>query len=272
MTVYLSKVHPERLVDDAGWPAELGNAMEEPIARFYAKMTRSKVERVPIVRGAEPWMLGSIDRVATDEYGAKRIVEIKKPTSRTRHEWNNGIPVRYCVQTTFYMGVTGIHDADVVAAIGDDEPQIYPLPFDADLFAQMVAICRHFWYENVLGKMPPAVDGSNATVDALRALFPRVGHAKLIAPSEEDLALGRRMANVKRQLKALEEEHDAMKAELCARIGDAKGIEGVATWSERKGSVAWGQAAKAHGITEAMAEAFRGETTRTFSLLMKDEE
>jgi predicted phage-related endonuclease len=276
MTVWLAKCRPEALIGDAGWPAELGNAMEEPIARWYAKTMGVSVEAPPMLRGMQPsgqhpWMLGSIDRIATDARGERRIVEIKKPTGWTRKEWVGGVPARYVVQSTWYAGVSGIHAVDVVAAIGDDEPVIYPVAFDHDLFASMVEVARAFWHDNVLGNMPPDVDGAAATTDALKAMFPRVANAGLLPADDDACAIGKRMAALKRAMKEAEEEYEKLKSTLCARIGESKGIAGVATWAERKGSVAWGQAAKAHGITDAQAEAFRGEPTRTFSLLIKDE-
>jgi predicted phage-related endonuclease len=125
----------------------MGNAMEEPIARWYAKMTGKTVEHVPMLHGKEPWMLGSLDRIATDRYLNKTVVEIKRPTAWTRKEWADGVPPRYVCQSTWYAGISGIHDVDVCAAIGDDEPIIYHVPYDAGLFDTMVDVARTFWHE-----------------------------------------------------------------------------------------------------------------------------
>jgi len=271
LTVWLNKCRPGLLVDDAGWPAVMGTAMEEPIAQWYQKRCGGTVERVPIMRGKEEWMLGSVDRIHTNHLGNKKIIEIKRPTHFTAHEWAEGPPMRYLIQCAWYQGLFNIHDCDIVAAIGDNEPVVHEVKFDAGLFASMVEVGREFWFNNVLGNMPPEVDGSSATLTALKALFPKALGKSLLDPTEEDLDDGRKLAMLKSQIKAMELEESNLQARLCARIGQNDGIRGVATWANRKGVISWAKAAEAAGVSPDFAEDFRGSDTRTFSLKLKHE-
>ena len=51
-----------------------------------------------------------------------------------------------------------------------------------------------------------------------------------------------------------QEQHDA--------AGDAEGIEGVARWSNRAGTIAYAKAAKAAGLDDEFLAKFRGESSR----------
>lgn len=271
LTVWLQKCRPGTLVDSAGWPAEMGTAMEPVIANWYARTVGGVVREPPLMTWKEPWLRGNGDRIHEDKYGTETVLEIKRPTNHTRHDWANGPPMKYIVQLTGYMGLSGIHKGDIVAAIGDDEPVIHSVPFDAGLFESMVEVGREFWFNNVLDNTPPEVDGSSATLDALKAMFPKSLGKKLLDPTEEDLDDGKKLAMLKSQINAMELEESNLQARLCARIGQNDGIRGVATWANRKGVISWAKAAEAAGVDTIFAEDFRGADTRTFNLKLKHE-
>jgi putative phage-type endonuclease len=267
LTVFLEKIG-RGLEDDAGWPAIMGNALEGPIADWYARTTGEAVETMPSLVGREPWMLANVDRRVR---GQNVILEIKRPTGWTRHEWADGIPTKYVVQATWYLHLLEWPEAKIVAGIGDHEPVIYPLAYDPELGVALEEAGRRFWFDHVLTGTPPTADGSEATSKALAALYARPTK-KVLAPTPDDRVLAVELARARREIKALQERERELRNVLCERIGDADRIEGIASWSLRKGSVSWAEVAKAAGITAAEAEKFRGEPTRTFKLLCDDTE
>lgn len=69
------------------------------------------------------------------------------------------------------MGVTGIHEADVVLMPQYGEERIEHIDFDPDLYAAIIADCSHFW-EMLQAGTPPAAGGSESASQIIAALHP----------------------------------------------------------------------------------------------------
>lgn len=134
--------------------------------------------------------LVTLDRRATR--GGRRpkfhIVECKTDRDRTRWgypEDGDSVPADYLTQVMFQMGVSGIHAADIVVQLGGSGvPEVHPVPFDPDMFANIVAACTA-WHESLQTAVEPPLDDTTATYDAVRGLHPDIdrGEEVVIDPA-----------------------------------------------------------------------------------------
>lgn len=106
---------------------------------------------------------------------ARRIIEVKSPRK------DEGVHDKWLVQVQMQMGVSGIHEADLVLMPQWGEERIEHITFDPDLYAAIVEDAAHFWGLLQAGT-PPDAGGSENAKDILAALHPR--------PTTEVLDLG----------------------------------------------------------------------------------
>lgn len=103
------------------------------------------------------------DAIAENEFGDMYIVEIKYTTKY----WGRELPQHYRLQVLWYMFVTGLHNEALVGVLspfGYDEFGVTYDPEQVELMKQ-AALTFLSWVEN---KTPPALDGSESTLEAIR--------------------------------------------------------------------------------------------------------
>jgi len=164
----------------------------------------------------------------------RRVVEYKTASIRTMAKWGaaeDSIPTDYLMQVQFYMWAAGYGMADVAVLLGNEDFQVRTLYRDDGLIARMVAECERFWFEHVVPQRPPEIDGSKVCAEWIRARYPPQAvdeKAALLAASNEDLEF----VKMYRDALVLEKEAKAKKSEvlnkLRVKIGDGRGISGVA--------------------------------------------
>lgn len=138
------------------WAMWRGTALETPLIEWFSRRTGIDVCAVPTQQNRQhPWMLGNLDGAADDG----GIVEAKTTSSWLREEWEDGQVSDHAeCQAQWYMAVTGLGHAWVVAAVGDDVPTWTRVPRDDKLIATLMDACGRFWRDHVLAdREPPAV-------------------------------------------------------------------------------------------------------------------
>lgn len=227
------------LVD--GWqpetnlPMRVGKALEkELLPELYRERLPSGSALYPSQEiDVNEWARAHLDAVMV-MHDQRRVVEYKTASIRTMAKWGDSedaIPTDYLMQVQFYMWASGYELADVAVLLGNEDFQVRTIHRDSELIARMVAQCERFWFENVVPQRPPEIDGSKACAEWIRERYPVVPpeeKAPLLQASNEDLEL----AKMYRDALLLEKEAKAKKSEasnkLRARIGDGRGIMGVA--------------------------------------------
>ncbi len=99
------------------------------------------------------------------------VLEIK---TDARYGWPDGVPVDIRSQVIWQLACTGLPQAWVAVLHGGFAFCVYEVPWDADAEADWALLRdagERFWTDNVLAGVPPAVDGSDATRDALIAVY-----------------------------------------------------------------------------------------------------
>lgn len=184
-----------------------------------------------------PWAIATPDFfVHRKDDDQEKLVEVKNVGMRMAYHWANGVPDYVVCQVLWQMLVTGVHVAEVVAVIGGQAPQVFPVEWDEEQAGLMFQVAESFWFNHVVARVPPEVDGSNSYKEFLSRLFPRSGPGLVKCGHQEvDWAVAYTKANKD------EEDAKARKQEAANRlrkaIGEHEGLLlpcGKVTWKSDK--------------------------------------
>ena len=237
--VWLDKTGIE-LADDAGAAAGWGTRLEPVIADHFAAETGLHVRRHPVVvqDPSRPHALANVDRLVAEAENvqAHALLECKSTGAYLAHRWENGCADYAALQAYHYLDVTGLDRAYVAVLIGGNDYRHFLLERDDELMAAIRESVDLFW-QSVLDKVPPPVDGSKRTRELLEALHPSSEPATVVDLSDradEVLELRRQHTALKATAKSASDQAEAIANQLRAWIGDAEGVvvdgEVIATW------------------------------------------
>lgn len=193
-------------------PMRIGAALEPLIAELYTEATGVKVRRANYLRQhpVHSFMLASLDRRA-----GRKPIELKYSARGTGYgePGTDDVPDDALVQVIHQLAVTDQPEADVAVLIGGKrDVQIYTVVRDPVAEAAVIEREAEFW-DHVVQRTEPPVDGSEATRKALAAIYPRDNGLEIVA----DEALARLMRAL-RVVRAEQDRGQAQRDELEARI------------------------------------------------------
>ena len=171
---------------EENWSIRFGKAFEQPILDLYQE--EHPDEEVfttgTFVNEQHSWMHANPDALAKVN-GEWKIIEVKT----ARAGWSE-LPAHYEAQVMWYMKVTGIRKAVVVAVAGMtyNEYEVEYNEFAANLFQEKA---EKFW-ESLKLDQPPNWDGAKSTYETERKLHPEIEDRDADIPWElwSDLELG----------------------------------------------------------------------------------
>lgn len=153
-----------------------GRVMEDVIAKeFKNRNTNLKVQKVNVILKHQEyeWALGNIDRLIRNEKGQRGILEIKTVSEYIKGAWEGEeVPPQYMVQLQWYMFVTGVDYGYFAALIGGNKYVQKYVKRDNELIEILKSSAENFWLNNVLKKNPPIIDGSEASSELLKRIYP----------------------------------------------------------------------------------------------------
>lgn len=195
------------------WAMARGAALEPALLHWFSRETGISYLAGPVMQRNRdrPWMLGSLDGYGADG----SVLETKTANWRMADEWDGQVADHAELQAQWYMAVTGLGHAWVIAAIGDDEPIWQRVPRDENLIALLIETCGRFWTDHVLADVePPAIAGD---LGDLKGRLPTPGTAVVADQVADDWA--------RAYLRYRDAERDAAqgKAEAQARLLQALG-------------------------------------------------
>ena len=153
---------------------KLGTILEEPILQLFAdehpELTILKTGTW--ANKTYPWMRANPDGLYLDADGNWGIVEVKF----SRDYWT-AVPQSYRAQVLWYMKVFGIRQAKLVALAGSSY-QEYDIEWDQFEADTLFEAAVRFRQACIDLKMPDW-DGSNSTLETVRALNPNIEDAEV---------------------------------------------------------------------------------------------
>lgn len=197
---------------------EVGNYLEEFVARKFAEETGKKVRRcnLSLINDAYPFAVANIDR---DIVGEDAGLEIKTTSEMNMKRFKNGeYPANYYCQCMHYMAVTGKQRWYLAVLVGNREFKIFVIERDEDEISALMDAERSFW-ELVENDTPPVPDGARATSETLQQVYPGGGEesADLMAHDSEL----EDYTSLTEQIKSLTERRDEIANRIKAAMQNA---------------------------------------------------
>ncbi|MBQ8648252.1 MAG: YqaJ viral recombinase family protein [Oscillospiraceae bacterium] len=197
-----------------------GRDLEQYVADRWMEATGKKCQRNNYMwRSVEhPFMLADIDREVVGENAG---LECKTTSVYNRHDFEGGeVPLTYYVQCQHYMAVMGFDRMYLAVLVLNRGFYHYVIQRDEDEIAALIEEERGFWEGHILPQEPPPVDGSDATRSALRQRWPEEEDGTWVyLDTAADHLLGA-LESVQREIKALKESEETLKAGLMAALGE----------------------------------------------------
>jgi len=225
--------------DQENWVAlEVGNLLEPLVARIFEAKTGLKVyqRKCMFQHPLYPWMLADLDYLVDLPDGTTAIVEIKTTNYNAKDKWwYNGeeiVPVYYETQGRHYMTVMNLNRVYYCCLYGNNEDEAMIRHIDRDMAyeAELIALERDFWRENVLAGVPPPYteDGDLILESLRRALGPADTDAPPVEFSKEQsdqitryLELQEKKKQQDSDVKAIEAEMQRLKGLIVADMGNS---------------------------------------------------
>ena len=188
--VYLEKIgeKPATPVSNA---MRVGLKLEPVIASEYTELTDTVLndEETFFRHPSHDWFITHPDRFVLGQDGRMkdgvkftRLVELKSIGPYMEHQWGepgtDEVPEYYIAELQHRLKIIhklfGIEYADIAAFFrGPAETKIYTVKYDPEIGQIMLDRAMKFWFENVLKKQLPEMDGSPAATELLKRKFPR---------------------------------------------------------------------------------------------------
>jgi putative phage-type endonuclease len=215
-----------------------GRRLEPVIADAFAEETGLTISRLPFLfRSKEhPFMLADIDRLIYDpETGEYGVLEIKNTSSWNARDWEDEAPIYATVQNLHYQIVLGLRWGYVAGLIGGNHLAIHKVVLDDDVESDILSLENTFW-NKVMDNDPPALDGSDSTLEALKLRYSEPEEERIDLP-DEALDLISELEQVKSVMSDKKAREQEIKVKMMAWLGNnTEGVIGdsLVTWKPNK--------------------------------------
>ena len=236
--LYYDKLGLPVAESEENWVAmEMGNLLEDLVARIFAKKTGLKVTpmRMMFQHPGHPWMLADLDRLVILPDGSTAILELKTTNYNARDKWEYDgrpiVPPYYEAQGRHYMAVMDLARVYYCCLYGNNEDETIIRHIDRDMAYEsgLIALEEDFWLNHIQKKVPPPYieDDGALIVESLRrclgpsckdiapVTFTPAQSARVLRYQELREEKGRLNADVKK----LDDEMERLKAHIVTDMG-----------------------------------------------------
>lgn len=204
----------------------IGHVLEAAIAQLFHEETGLHVggEQTWCTSAKHSWARATVDGFVVEAFEKEDggyygdpigVLEIKTDGGRPTEE----LPPRVLAQVQWQLYVTDLPRAWVATLYSGFQFRVHDVRRDEQDIAFMVERAERFWVDHVLTGEPPEVDGSDATTDAIAAVWPHHETGKAV-DIPADLLL--RRADLKEAVKAYKAELDEVENVIRALLEDAE--------------------------------------------------
>lgn len=169
VSVFADKVLGEE--DRDSEPMYWGRTLEPVILAHYAKETGREVQGDGrLLRSREhPFMQVTLDGIQAGPDGETGFLEVKN----TRFHLRDGVPEHYWIQMQHQFAVTGYSWGSFAVLVAGSEFYWCDVPRDQEFITGTLIPAERAFWERVIAKGPtPPADASDATLAALKRIYP----------------------------------------------------------------------------------------------------
>ena len=240
MAVYAEKVDPDPPVEFDNERLFWGRRLESVILERFGEITgREVLPAGQLLRSTRwPFMLTTLD--GEQDFDG-RWVPAEAKNTMDGEGWSDGVPRHVWIQLQHQMAVFGSPSASVAVLIFGCQFKHADVPRDDEFIEEtLVPECEKFWQLVEAGGPPPQTDGSEATREALKRLYPQ-DYGETVALCGEFTDKAARRLKLKEFLKAdteeLREIENAVKAAIGSATFGAVPDGGEYSWKANKNGV-----------------------------------
>lgn len=197
-----------------------GNALEDFVAQEFAKRTGKKVRRLNkmLVHPEHDFMLANVDRVVV---GERAVLECKTASEYVKEAWEGEeIPASYLCQVHHYLAVTGFEKAYIAVLVGGNKFIWKEIERDEEFIEILIDREKDFWENHVLKDEAPPIDGSDATNDLIKKMYPQDDGTAIMLTKDDDVLLDA-IDSISSEIKALEQQKKEYENQLKLRLENA---------------------------------------------------
>lgn len=220
MEIYLEKIGAFK-PEDPGEAAYWGVVLEDIVAQEFARQTGLEIikQEKTLQHPDYPFMLANIDRMIVDKKAGNGVLECKTVSEYLKTEWEEDkVPDYYFVQVQHYLAVTGLSYAYIAALIGGNKFKYKYIPRDNEIIKYLIKIEQDFW-SLVETRTPPELDGSAASIELVKLLFPQANHKQEISLPTQAIELIQEYEKADAVEKKAKENKEAAANKLKAMLG-----------------------------------------------------
>lgn len=233
MGLYAEKVGLVPLSQEENDLLEWGKRLEPAIAGKYEDETL-RVTTDPgeftIQKSTDvDFQIATLDRVVVGTPGVMvgvgagpGALELKNVIEFKREDWQDEPPLLYQVQVQHQLAVTGYRWGSIAAIIGGRSFVWSDIPRNERFIALLLQREEEFW-RRVVDQRPPPPDGSEATADVIKALYPKEQDGQVVAAPPELIAYADQLAAAKLEIKNAEAREREAENMIKAFIGEHLG-------------------------------------------------
>lgn len=181
MQVYLDKLGmaPEVEENEAMY---WGTQHEDMIAKEFSKRTGLKVRKNNqiLMHPEYSFMLANLDR---DIVGAREGLECKNLGAFRKKEWDAGELWEHELQCHHYLAVTGYKRWWLAALLGGNQFVYKVIERDETIITNLIKTQWEFWHNHIIPQIPPLPDGSEASSNLLKSIYPDSNGQAIDLPS-----------------------------------------------------------------------------------------
>lgn len=197
-----------------------GNALEDFVAQEFAKRTGKKVRQLNkmLVHPEYDFMLANLDRVVV---GERAVLECKTASEYVKDAWEGDeIPASYLCQVHHYLAVTGFEKAYIAVLIGGNKFVWKEIERDEEFIQILIEREKDFWENHVLKNIAPPIDGSDATNDLIKKMYPQDDGTAIMLTKDDDVLLDA-IDSISSEIKALEQQKQEYENQLKLKLENA---------------------------------------------------
>lgn len=197
-----------------------GNALEDFVAQEFAKRTGKKVRRLNkmLVHPEHDFMLANLDRVVV---GERAVLECKTASEYVKEAWEGEeIPASYLCQVHHYLAVTGFEKAYIAVLVGGNKFIWKEIERDEEFIQILIDREKDFWENYVLKDIAPPIDGSDATNELIKKMYPHDDGTAIMLTKDDDVLLDA-IDSISYEIKALEQQKKEYENKLKLKLESA---------------------------------------------------
>lgn len=206
-----------------------GHMLEGTILKEFSNKHKELIVYEVPYSVVNDFLIANLDGVLKDkETGDYGVLEIKTTSLWNKKDWEDDvIPQYYYAQVQHYLMLTGYKFAYIAVLIGGQQYKEFKIERSEEDINLIRNKATEFYQENLLKKIPPMPDGSDAYMKHLKkkALEIESDEVKEL-PEFEEIAI--RIKELARQKKLIEDEDKLLKEKILHKMIEEKTLKAVA--------------------------------------------